>query len=110
VIADQFRPSGFSRLAFVIPFFLIDVIAKSVLLAWIYNGTRGSLLLVVLTHAAWNTSSIFLPMASTVATQNLGAFAVQIVFEVVVAIVIALFAGQAQLSRTEPKQVQEMAT
>jgi len=167
VIADQLRPSGLSRLAFVIPFFLIDVIAngeeigwrsyvlprlqakhtalaaalitgmiwglwhlpkllnhwdwtyfalfmidttaKSVLLAWIYNGTRGSLLLVVLTHAAWNTSSIFLPTASTLATQNLGAFAVQVFFEVLVAIVIAMFAGRAQFSRTEPKQVQEMA-
>src|SRR5512135_586004 len=166
VMADQLRPPGFSRLAFVLPFFLtdlisngeeigwrgyvlprlqakyaalaaslitgviwglwhipkflnhwdwtyfalfmIDTIAKSVLLAWIYNGTRGSLLLVVLTHAAWNTSSIFLPMASTVASQNLGAFAVQIFFEVLLAIVIAVFAGLVQLSRTEPKQVQEM--
>jgi hypothetical protein len=28
--------------------FMLDTAAKSVLLAWIYNGTRGSLLLVVL--------------------------------------------------------------
>lgn len=159
VIADQLRPSGFSRLAFVIPFFLIDVIAngeeigwrgyvlprlqakhtalaaalitgviwglwhlpkflnhwdwtyfalfmidttaKSVLLAWIYNGTRGSLLLVVLTHAAWNTSSIFLPTASTLATQNLGAFALQTVFEVLVAVMIVVAAGPARFSRVE---------
>lgn len=165
VIADQLLPPGFSRLAFVIPFFLVDVVSngeeigwrgyvlprlqakytalaaslitgviwglwhipkflthwdwtyfalfmidtilKSVLLAWIYNGTRGSLLLVVLTHAAGNTSGIFLPTSSTLATQNLGAFAVQIVFEVLVAIAVVVAAGPARLSRREPKQVQE---
>lgn len=85
---------------------MIDTIAKSVLLAWIYNGTRGSLLLVLLTHAAWNTSSIFLPTASTIATQNLGVFAMQIVFEVLVVIVIPVSVGPASLSRTLPKQVQ----
>jgi CAAX protease family protein len=40
--------------------FLIAVVAWSVLLAWIYNSTRGSLLLVVLFHAATNTSLKFL--------------------------------------------------
>jgi membrane protease YdiL (CAAX protease family) len=164
VMADELRPESFSRLAFVIPFLLVDAIAngeeigwrgyalprlqakysaltaalvlgviwglwhlpkflnhwdwthfalfmvgtvaKSVLLAWLYNSTRGSLLLVVLAHAAWNTGSIFLPAASTVSTENLGAFAVETALEVIMAVVIAFAAGAANLSRTQPKQVQ----
>jgi hypothetical protein len=33
------------------PVFVISVIALSVLLTWLYNGTEGSPLLVVLLHA-----------------------------------------------------------
>ena len=34
VIADQLRPPGFSRLAFVIPFFVIDVVANGEEVGW----------------------------------------------------------------------------
>jgi CAAX protease family protein len=40
--------------------YLIAVLAWSVILAWVYNSTRGSLLLVILFHAAINTSMKFL--------------------------------------------------
>jgi len=164
VTADNLRPPGFSRLAFVIPFLLVDLInngeeigwrgyvlprlqskssalvaalvvgviwglwhlpkfldhwdwgyfalfmidatAKSILLAWIYNGTRGSLLLAALAHSAWNTAGVFLPSATTLSTEGLGAFAAQVALEVVIAIVIVALAGAADLSRTEQKQVQ----
>jgi CAAX protease family protein len=163
VTADQLRPPGFSRLAFLIPFFLIDLIAngeeigwrgyvlprlqtrhsaliaalitgviwgfwhvpkflthwdwgyfalfmldtiaKSVFLAWMYNGTRGSLLLVLMAHAAWNTAGIFIPVASTISTENLGALVMRVVIEMLLAIVIVLLAGPANLSRTESRQV-----
>ena len=76
-----------------------------------YTGTSGLTTGPDVAQLTWkpDSSSIFLPTASTLATQNLGAFAVQVVFEVLVAIVIAMFAGRTQLSRMEPKQVQEMA-
>lgn len=164
VMADQLRPASFSRLAFVLPFFLTDVIsngeeigwrgyvlprfqarysalaaalivgviwglwhvpkflnhwdtaffavfmldcaAKSVLLTWLYNSTRGSLLLVVLAHAAWNTAGIFLPSADTLSSANLGAFVVTVMLELIAAAVIAWLAGAANLARSAPKQVQ----
>ena len=164
VLADQLRPPGFSRLAFVIPFFLtdlisngeeigwrgyvlprlqakytalaaalitgviwglwhlpklithwdwgyfalfmIDTIIKSVFLAWIYNGTRGSLLLVMMAHSAWNTAGIFIPTASTLSAANLGPFAMLVILEVLIVMVIVIAAGPAQLSRTEPRQAQ----
>ena len=40
--------------------FLIAVLAWSVVLTWIYNSTRGSLLIVILFHAAINTALRFL--------------------------------------------------
>ncbi len=166
VMADQIMPPGLSRLAFVIPFFLIDAIAngeeigwrgyvlprlqarysalaaalitgviwavwhtpkflthwdwsffavymvstvaRSVLLAWIYNGTRGSLLLVVLAHAAMNTTGIFLPTANTLTTEGLGAFALQAVIEVMIAAVVVRLAGAEHLSRTQTRQMQQL--
>ncbi len=164
VMADQLRPPGFSRLAFVLPFFLtdlisngeeigwrgyvlprlqakhsalaaalitgviwglwhipkflthwdwgyfvlfmLDTIAKAVFLAWMYNGTGGSLLLVAMAHAGWNTTSIFIPVASTVSAQNLGALGMQVLVEILFVFVIAVSAGPADLPRTAPKQVQ----
>jgi membrane protease YdiL (CAAX protease family) len=86
--------------------FMVDTIAKSVLLAWIYNGTRGSLLLVTLSHAASNTAGLYLPTASTLSSEGLGAFAVQAALNVLIVAAITALAGAANLSRTEPKQVQ----
>lgn len=164
VMADQLRPPGLSRLAFVLPFFLtdlisngeeigwrgyvlprlqakhsalaaalttgviwglwhipkllthwdwgyfalfmLDTIAKAVFLAWMYNRTGGSLLLVAMAHAAWNTTGIFIPVASTISAENLGAFAMQVLVEILLAVVIVVSAGPADLSRTAPKQMQ----
>jgi membrane protease YdiL (CAAX protease family) len=165
VMADNIRPQGVSRLAFVLPFLLIELIAngeeigwrgyvlprlqarysalpaslitgvvwglwhlpkflnhwdwtyfalfmldtaaKSVILAWMYNGTRGSLLIVVLAHGFWNTAGIFLPTANTLSSEGIGAFAVQVLMQLIIAAVIVALAGAANLSRTEARQVQD---
>jgi membrane protease YdiL (CAAX protease family) len=86
--------------------FMLDTTLRSVLLAWIYNGTRGSLLLVVLAHGVWNTTGIFLPTANTLSSEGLGAFGIQVVLELIVAAVIVARTGAANLSRTEQRQVQ----
>jgi membrane protease YdiL (CAAX protease family) len=165
VMADNIRPQGVSRLAFVLPFLLIELIAngeeigwrgyvlprlqarysaltaslitgvvwglwhlpkflnhwdwtyfalfmldtaaKSVILAWMYNGTRGSLLIVVLAHGLWNTAGIFLPTANTLSSEGIGAFAVQVLMQLIIAAVIVALVGAANLSRTEARQVQD---
>jgi membrane protease YdiL (CAAX protease family) len=85
--------------------FTVAHLALAVLYTWLYNNTRGSLLLVVLFHATQNTAGVILP----------GEFAVPggimenvlIVLYVVMAVIVTFAAGAERLSRTEEKQVQE---
>jgi uncharacterized protein len=85
--------------------FVVSVIALSVILTWVYNSTRGSLLMVVLLHATYN-----LPI--TLAIDDLGTRAtlpVLLYFGllVVAAIVVVIVAGPKHLSRKYSKQEQE---
>jgi membrane protease YdiL (CAAX protease family) len=82
--------------------FMVKIITESVLYTWLYNNTRGSLLLVTLFHTAGNTAGIFLPVATTVAGTNVSTLAIQVALEVLVASVVILTQGPLQLSRTEP--------
>jgi uncharacterized protein len=87
--------------------FMVDVLTKAVLLSWMYNSTKGSLLLVTLFHASFNTAAVLLPIANTVSDSNLGARIIINLLEVITAIVVIVSAGPERLSQTEPKQVQE---
>jgi len=84
-----------------------DIMAKSVLLAWMYNNTKGSLLLVSLFHGSFNAAGVVLPMANTQSASNLGALIVIVLLEAIAATAVTVIAGPARLSRTEPKQIQE---
>ena len=88
--------------------FMAGTTARAVLYTWLYNNTRGSLLLTTLFHASGNTGGILLPVATTAAAGNITVSIIQLVLEVAVVVVVALRAGAAHLSRTEPKQIQEV--
>lgn len=85
--------------------FVVAHIALAVLYTWLYNNTRGSLLLVTLFHASGNTFGVFLPAKFAVQGGILSNL--EIVFFVIAAILVTVFAGAANLSRTEEKQVQK---
>ena len=83
--------------------FTVAHLALAVLYTWLYNNTRGSLLLVVLFHATENTAGVFLPVQFAVPggiLENL-----TIVLYVVAAVTVAWVAGPTRLSQTEEKQV-----
>ncbi|HEX6270468.1 MAG TPA: type II CAAX endopeptidase family protein [Anaerolineales bacterium] len=87
--------------------FTVDVIAKAVLLTWMYNSTKGSLLLVTLFHASFNTAGMLLPVANNLNDANMNMRAIISILEIIVAAVVIMYAGAGRLSRTEPVQKQE---
>lgn len=99
----KFLGTGFNdELSFV--WFTIAHLALAVLYTWLYNNTHGSLLLVVLFHAAGNTTGMFLPVQFAIPggiMQN-----VEIVLYVLAAVIVTLASGAARLSRTEEKLAQ----
>lgn len=84
--------------------FTVAHLALAVLYTWLYNNTRGSLLLVTLFHASGNTFGVFMPARFAVAGGILSNL--EIVFFVIAAIVVTVIAGAKNLSRTEEKQLQ----
>jgi membrane protease YdiL (CAAX protease family) len=81
--------------------FMVGILAKAVLYTWLYNNTRGSLLLTTIFHAASNTAAVFLPVATTAGESNIGPLAIAVALEVLAAILVVFAAGPARLSRTE---------
>ncbi len=89
--------------------FMVKIVAEAVLYTWLYNNTKGSLLLTTLLHASGNTAGVFLPMANTVSGANLNVLIIAIAIEIAAAGIVTVVAGPARLSRTEPKQEEEIA-
>lgn len=87
--------------------FMIKVMADAILYTWLFNNTKGSLLLTTLFHASGNTAGVFLPIANTVTGSNTGALIFQVLLQIMVAIAVVMIAGPKRLSRTASVQVQE---
>ena len=86
--------------------FMVKTLVDAVLYTWLFNNTKGSLLLTTLFHASGNTAGVFLPIANTVAGKDIGTLIFQVLLQIVVAVVVLRIAGPERLSRTEPVQVQ----
>ena len=87
--------------------FIVHAMAYAVILTWLYNNTKGSLLLVAISHASSNAAGVFMPMANTVSGENMGTYIIFVLLEVITAVILVLATGAERLSRTEPKQIQE---
>ncbi len=85
--------------------FMVHTISVAVLYTWLYNGTKGSLLLVSLFHAASNTAGVFLPTANTVSSENMGAYIIYVLLEVAAAIIVYT-ASTTFSSKTQEKVVE----
>jgi uncharacterized protein len=73
-------------------------VALAVLFTWVYNSTRGSLLLATLFHAAFNTAYVFLPVAAT-GSRDIMMGGVVLLVEYLAAAAVVAFAHPADLSR-----------
>jgi CAAX protease family protein len=94
----HFHPLNWAMLAPVAPQYVLMVICFTILLTWVYNSTKGSLLLVVLFHAASNTSDWIVPI-TPVFNPTSSASMIQLVLYVAVAVVVVLVYGPKRLSR-----------
>jgi uncharacterized protein len=85
------------------PAFVLSVVAASVVCTWMYNGTGGSLLIVMLYHATANFPlTVFLEPLGGRAAQP---FLIYVALSVVTAAAIVVATGPEHLSRTHGKQV-----
>jgi membrane protease YdiL (CAAX protease family) len=84
---------------------VVAVIASSVICTWLYNNTRGSLLIIVLYHAAINLPITVLisPMGSQAAQP----FLIYVALMVVAAAAVVIATGAEHLSRTAHRQTEQ---
>jgi len=78
--------------------FALSTVANSILITWVYNHTRGSVLLTLLFHNALNITALYLPLSLWTGTDWRGA-----VTQCLVALVVIIAAGPARLSRRSPR-------
>lgn len=84
---------------------MIKALGDAILYTWIYNNTRGSLLLVTIFHAAGNTAGFFLPMANTVSGSNMGALIIAVLQINLAAALVVVWAGIDLRSSSLARQV-----
>jgi membrane protease YdiL (CAAX protease family) len=89
-----------------IPFllFVLQDVALSVLLTWLYNNTRKSLLLVHLFHAASNTTIGLLPILPSESSDSLVPLYLSVAILVLFAIFIVFRYGPATLTKSWTRQ------
>lgn len=78
--------------------FTLHILAFAILLTWLYNNTKGSLLLVTLCHASSNTMAVFLPLDNLPGTPLMGAYILFVLLELVAALVVTVLAGAQRLA------------
>ena len=83
------------------PLFALAIVALAILFTWVYNGTGGSLLIVLLFHAALNFTLTLVPVQPT-ETMPLRTCLIGVGLLWVVAIVIVVVEGPARLTRRSP--------
>ena len=80
--------------------FLLDMVATAVLYSWVFNGTGGSLLMVTLLHASYNTAAVLLPILPA-AVGDTRPTVIAIGLRCVAAVAVVLATEPALLSRSD---------
>ncbi len=89
-------PGKFSDLPF--GWFLLGILPLSVLFTWVFNNTKGSILIAVLFHGEANFAFLFFPILPA-ETGELGPFKWYVGLLWIVAIIVLVVEGPARLSR-----------
>ena len=96
----HFHPLNFTALWPTAFWYLLNVLAFTILLTFVYNNTDGSILLAVLFHTVSNVCDWIVPTSSAIAeVTNIRPFIVQGILTWILVIVIVIRFGAKQLSR-----------
>jgi membrane protease YdiL (CAAX protease family) len=85
--------------------FVVAVIATSVICTWLYNNTGGSLLIIVLYHAAINLPITVL--ITPLGNQQAQPFLIYVALTVIAATAVVIATGAENLSRTAHRQIEQ---
>ncbi len=95
----HYNPLNLPGIRPVIPWHLLSVLAMTILMTWIYNNTRGSLLIAILFHACSNFSDWVVPTTPAALGGSTVALTAQVVLNLAVALALVLLCGGWQLTR-----------
>ena len=84
--------------------FLIQTVSITILYTWVYNATKGSLLIILLLHAASNTAFGVLPMLPEAASGSLRPAWLLNILLVIAASLVIILKGPSTLAKEQPKQ------
>jgi uncharacterized protein len=84
------------------PLFALAIVALAILFTWAYNGTGGSLLIVLLFHAAINFTLTLVPVQPT-STMPLRTCVIGVGLLWVAAIIVVIAEGPERLTRRPPR-------
>lgn len=82
--------------------YTLRIMASALVFAWVYNGTGGSILLVMLFHATGNLPSIFVPAGEVSDTLAALEYPVTILTYVLIVLVVLLLHGSKYLASDKP--------
>ena len=96
----HFHPLNFADMWPMAFWYMLDIVAFTVIFTWLYNHTQGSILLAALFHTASNVSDWIVPTFSVVAEASSNRpFIIQAILGCVVALVIVARYGAKSLDR-----------
>ncbi len=95
----HYNPLNFPAIRPVLPWHVLSVFAMTILLAWVYNGTGGSLGMCVLFHAFSNFSDWVVSTSAIVGQGDIRANIIQALLNLGVAVVMVIVFGRENLSR-----------
>lgn len=84
--------------------FILQIMATTILITWIYNATQGSLFMVMLFHAASNTAFGVLPILPEVANNATRQAWILDALLVIAAVVVILLNGPKTLTRQKQQE------
>ena len=95
-----FYATGTAQSSLPMGLYTVSVIASSVLFAWLFKRSQGSIISVLVLHTAVNAFPMLIPVMVQPDGSNLRPFQIVVGFQVLVAIVLLVFGNR--LFKTRP--------